>query len=343
MWGAKNQENGSVNIKSLDSFEGYQGLLSSDDYLNSAFDTFPELNQTAYVYRLHDFVYSETTEDVNPTLSMDFYIDYEKTTVFSYGMNGASWDHESGYCSRRKGGIEYRPNASPEVRHPDDGYVILLGEDLESYTLQGYRDGGCDEGEELNDVSCTITRYETTLGEIMYDLLEVSRGDTLRQMESQLSGKVDVDGMPATDLYMGLTAELLYSYSPIGDAPKERYSTGMLEDIFSAVYTNRRVIYLSFDVTIPAGESVKVEVLQTKDASMDYVGKDKGKDGYDMATQLGSNLVFTGQTASISNYDAIEIVHQNFGFDLAGGITSVHLDLNEPHYYLEVRGIDQAE
>ena len=343
VWGAKNQENGSVNIKSLDSFEGYQALLSTDDYLNSAFDTFPELNQTVYVYRLHDFVYSETTEDVNPTLSMDFYIDYEKTTVFSYGMNGASWDHESGYCSRRKGGIEYRPNASPEVRHPDDGYVILLGEDLESYTLQGYRDGGCDEGEELNDVSCTITRYETTLGEIMYDLLEVSRGDTIRQMESQLSGKIDVDGMPAADLYMGLAAELLYSYSPIGDAPKERYSTGMLEDIFSGVYTNRRVIYLSFDVTIPAGESVKVEVLQTKDASMDYVGKDKGKDGYDMATQLGSNLVFTGQTASISNYDAIEIVSQNFGFDLTGGITSVHLDLNELHYYLEVRGIDQTE
>ena len=337
VWGSN--EAGTVNLKFPDSFEDYQELLGTDAYLNSAFDDFPELDQKVYVYRLHDFVYSETTEDVNPTLSFTFYIDYEKTTVMSYGMNGASWDRESGYCSRRKGAIEYRPNVAPELQYPDDGYVILLGEDLESYTLQGYKDGGCDEGEELNDLGCTITRYETTLGEIMNALLEDYLDESILQMDSLLSGEVSVDDMPVKDLYLGLAAELLCSYGIIGDTPMERYDVGMVEDLFSAALVDGRIIYLSFDVTIPAGESVMVEAAMLKDASIDYVGKDKGKDGYDMATKLGSNLTFTAQTASICRYEEIEIVAQNFGFDPENGITSVALDPNQDHYWMQVRKI----
>ena len=40
---------------------------------------------------------------------------------------------------------------------------------------------------------------------------------------------------------------------------------------------------------------------------------------------------------SISRYDQIEIVAQNFGFDPANGITEVTLDLTQPHYWLEIR------
>jgi hypothetical protein len=113
----------------------------------------------------------------------------------------------------------------------------------------------------------------------------------------------------------------------------------MLEDIFSAVYTNGRVIYFSFEVTIPAGESITVVAGQPKDASMDYVGNDKGKDGFDIATRLGSNLTFTEQTASICRFEEIEMIAQNFGFDLENGITEVMLDLNQDHYWMQVRKI----
>ena len=336
-WGSN--EAGTVNLNPLECFEDYQTLLATDAYLNSAFDEFPELNQKVYVYRLHDFVYSENTEAANPTLSFTFYIDYEKTTVMSYGMNGASWDRESGYCSRRKGGIEYRPNVALERQHPDDGYVILMGEDLTEYTLQGYEDGGCDKGEELNDLGCTITRYETTLGEILDTLLENHLEESILQMDSLITGKVSVEDMPVKELYLGLAAELLCSYGIIGDTPMERYDVGMVEDLFSAAMVDGRIIYLSFDVSIPAGESVAVEATMVKDASIDYIGDDKGKDGYDMATTLGSNLTFTQQTASISRYDQIEIVAQNFGFDPANGITEVTLDLSQPHYWMEIRKV----
>ena len=59
-----------------------------------------------------------------------------------------------------------------------------------------------------------------------------------------------------------------------------------------------------------------------------------------MMTSLGSAFTFSGQKASISNTQYIRIVGQNFGFDLENGIDEVELDLNEPHYYLEV---EQAE
>lgn len=336
-WGSNKP--GTVNIRELTSFDGYRELLSTDAYMKSAFDSFPELDQKVYVYRLHDFVYSETTEDVNPTLSFSFYIDSEKTTVMSYSMNGSSWNEETGYCSRRKSSIEYRPNVAPERQHPDDGYIILLGEDLTDYTLQGYKDGGCDKGEELNDLGCTVTRYETTLRQIMDYLQDDFLDETVRTQDSVLTGKVSVDNMPVKDLYLGLAAELLYSYGLIGDTPMERYDSGMLEDIFSSVNHNGRIIYLSFNVIIPAGESIMVEATMLKDASIDYIGDDVGKDGYDMATTLGSNLTFTEQTASISGYDEIEIISQNFGFDLPGGITEVVLDPNQAHYWMEIQKV----
>ena len=288
---------------------------------------------------MHDFVYSEFDGEGSPTLSFDFYIDYDKTYVFSYGTNGASWDYESGYCSRRKGAIEYRPNVAPERQHPDDGYIILMGEDLEEYTLQGYQDGGCDPGEELDDLGCTITRYESTLGEVLADLMPEYLGEMIDQLDAERFGVKPPEGIPSIELYLGLAAELLESYGQIGTTPVERYDTGMLEDIFSAVYTNGRVIYFSFEVTIPAGESITVVAGQPKDASMDYVGNDKGKDGFDMATRLGSNLTFTEQTASICRFEEIEMIAQNFGFDLENGITEVTLDLNQDHYWMQVRKI----
>jgi hypothetical protein len=59
-----------------------------------------------------------------------------------------------------------------------------------------------------------------------------------------------------------------------------------------------------------------------------------------MVTSLGSALHFTGQSASLSGAEYIEIIRQNFGFDPENGIDHVDLDLNEPRYYIEVQKKD---
>ena len=56
-----------------------------------------------------------------------------------------------------------------------------------------------------------------------------------------------------------------------------------------------------------------------------------------LVTALGSNLTFTKQSAAIEGYGEIEIVRQNFGFDLETGVNTVALDPDTQHYYLEVK------
>ena len=65
--------------------------------------------------------------------------------------------------------------------------------------------------------------------------------------------------------------------------------------------------------------------------------ENRGVSGYDLVTSLGSNLTCTRQTATLEDRGQIEIVRQNFGFDLENGVKTVALDLNTEHYYLEVK------
>ena len=60
-------------------------------------------------------------------------------------------------------------------------------------------------------------------------------------------------------------------------------------------------------------------------------------------TKLGSNLACASQTAVLEDRGQIEIVRQNFGFDLENGVSRVTLDPDQEHYYLEVKRISVEE
>ena len=100
-------------------------------------------------------------------------------------------------------------------------------------------------------------------------------------------------------------------------------------------------LYLTFEVTVPAGGSVTVDASMVKAGSFDFYGEGLKREGYDMMTDAGSTFTFSGQQASISNTEHIRIVGQNFGFDPENGITEVTLDRNMPHYYLEVEQVEE--
>ena len=137
--------------------------------------------------------------------------------------------------------------------------------------------------------------------------------------------------------YCGLAFDHLLAYGLLSNEPMERYDDGMLTMEFSQV---DRVCWLEAEVTIPAGGSVTLSAAMTKEASYDFYcahTKNQGVKGYDLVTTLGSNLTCTGQTAILEDRGQIEIVRQNFGFDLEAGIKSAALDLGTEHYYLEVK------
>ena len=318
-----------LNLAEPDSWEKYRALLSTD-YQARAFDALPELTQPVVVYEISD-MYGERNEQATaPTLNMEFTIDYDKTKILTFGFNGTTNDRITGYCARAlfippKDSIYY-----------GDAYLIVLGDDIGEYTLGAYVNGACEK--EMENAGGTVTRYETTLGEIF---ATVAKQHLSIYRSVNYDEDADILSAIPEETFIGLAAELMCDYGMLSDAPAMRYDTGMLEDMFDESRYMGRVMYLTFDMILPAEGSVDVAMEMTKEASFDFIGESKKRNGYDMVTRLGSCLTFTGQTASVSNTEDIEIINQNFGFDPDNGVTKVELDLAQEHYYLEIRKAGQ--
>ncbi len=321
-----------VNLVSLGDWTGYDAILSDNTYMDEAFNGYPELNQNIIVYKITDIAYNGSDEKAtNPTLSLEFSHTID-TTVMTYGSNGGRFDPE--------GGWQHRSYNIPESFKPDYGepkYLFVLGDDITDLKLQGYRDGGCDDGEQIDGVTAEVERYEAPLYEIIYEIFIEKRA----YLNSEYSEHPEIADIISDEMLFGCVADTLYDYGLLSDDPAERYRWGDLTEIWIETLRFDRIMYLTFDVTIPAGGSIQVTADMVKEASIDFIGEFTDRNGYDMMTTLSSNLEFSSQTASISNTDDIEIIHQNFGFDIANGITEVELDMNQPHYYLEVRKLKQ--
>ncbi len=321
-------ETTSMNLHNITSWEGYHALLEDGSYMAEIPAETPALDDIVIVYKISNISHSASEAATNP--SINFAFDLPKDAIcLSYGFNGGRHDPE--------GGPNERHFSIPKDFNPDYGkpkYLIFLGEDISGYTMQGYTDGSCEPGKEMN-ATATVERYETTLGEI------------LDECAAQFFDIVDAeyfDPAISKEMYLDQVRRHYALYGATGSDTKERYRGGYLEDIVSEVLHHKRVLYYTFPLTVPAGESVAVDVTTTKLPSYDFDctgSPNAGIDGYDMVTQLGSPLTFTGQSAAIENYDFIDIVRQNFGFDPANGITEVELDMAQEHYYIEVREIKE--
>jgi len=320
---------GSINIKEIDSWEDYKTLLQDGSYLKNALSSFPRPDQKVTVYEFSDF--EAPLEQYPPaTQAISFTIDSSRTTILTYGFNGSEW-HSNGF--RR---YSYFVPGNASMRRQSK-MLIVLGDDIGSYSLQGYKNGACEKGNELEDVSCTITRYEAVLADILDRLIS-------EWLQYDMN-----EGLPAgvsNEMVLGTAAELLTVYGPLDSTATERYQDGRLDDIIYEAYVLDRVFYLEFPVTIPAGGSITVTADLFKNPSFDFAcsgSENVGIQGYDMVTRLGSNLVFEAQSAELTNTELIEIVRQNFGFDLQNNVTKVTLDPAVEHYYLEIRAKEKSE
>ncbi|MBQ5952003.1 MAG: hypothetical protein IJL66_07650 [Lachnospiraceae bacterium] len=344
------RENG--DYSQLNSWEKYRALTEAG-YQKTAFDSFPDLSQRVAVY---EFRYVSGVEfEAAPALEVrvEYHIDPERTTVLSYGFNSGTYDAETGNCSRG------RDMMSPEAPgYGETFYLIALGEDIGEFQMNTFAGGegstpfetfAAADGEgkrpadgrggktRIKTDAAEAVRYECTLGEILTraaeQYLDVYEKAVYGEDRKALLYEVN------REEFVGLAAEMMEHMRLLPGHQKERNTQGELEDIFSLTREADRVMYLSFEVTVPAGGEIRVAARMVKPASRDYPGgrRNADRNGYDMVTGLGSVLTFAKQTASVSNTDAVEILRQNFGFDLKKGITSVELNLDEPRYFLEVQ------
>ncbi len=321
------EENETFNLAYINSWQGYKALLTGGEYMERAFDEFPYFDQKVAVYEFSN-ISADHEKGVNPTLNIEFNMDFDKSIIFTYGFNGGRLDYNNNYAARHF--------SVPEETNSNYGmprYLIVMGDDIDDYIVQGYPDGGCEEGQEIEGIWADIDRYETTLGQALWNITEVYNKYYEYEDKRVLMGTV------SHEVQYGLAKELLEDYGILSEEPMDRYDIGMLEDIFSEAREMDRVFYLSFELFIPAGESITLEANMVKEGSFDYYGSGSDNmdtDGYDMVTRLGSNISFTEDTASIQDHGLIDIIRQNFGFDLEKGVRKVILDPAEERYYMEI-------
>ncbi len=323
---ADDLETGSWNLREPGSWEDYQVLLDDGSYQAQAFADDPVLEQSVIVYEVSDETMPADAGRA-ATIALSFTIDPEQTTVLSYNFNGYSWDESTGACVYSYFADEWDNDERPRL-------LVVLGADIGTYEIAGYSNGSCEADVLLPGSSAQVTRAETTLGELLRDLADA---------EAAMGGGYvyDDDVIPFTgeQLYRA-AAEMLTEYGVLSDDLAQRYSDGRLDDLFTDAIGMDRVFYLTAEVTIPAGGSIVVSADMTKQASYDFActgSENVGVWGYDLVTQLGSVLAFTGQAAVRVPCDGLEIVRQNFGFDPEEGVRNVTLDPAQEHYYLEVQ------
>ena len=320
------------NLKYPDSWTDYKALLEDGRYLDTALKDGPALDIPVTVYEFTDFQAPANYDAA--TQAIEFTIDQKKTTVLTYGFNGGSWDPDTGWRQYSY----FVPNG---VRRDTDPklLVVVLGEDITDYTLGGYENGGCEK--EIDGVSCTVTRRETTLDEVLDVLCRSYLG---AYAEWQYGMTEDETAAVPYALFRRAVDELMVQYGPMaGGGTADRYADGRLDDIISEAMSMDRVLYLAVPVTVPAGGKVDITFKLWKEPSFDFGcsgSENVGLQGYDLVTRLGSNLTFTEQRAALVNTDSIQIERQNFGFDLEQGVTVVSLDPETEHYYLEIRPKD---
>lgn len=324
VWGADDPE-GTANLVYPHSWTDYQALLSDGSYLENTLGPGPDVTGVpVIVYKLTNPYSPERDEKAgitNPTLRVTFSLDYDRTTILTYGFHGASYDREAG--------VMMQHFSIPQPGQPDYGskeyYLLVLGADVENMTIQGYANGSLEEdAPKLEGCGATVERYESDLDTMLRQLLPLIWEE---------AGQEGAD----FEMYYRAFLEQLLAYGVLSDEPVERYDTGWLEFIEGGMV---RVCWLEAQVTVPAGETVSLTASMTKASSYDFdcTGTDNvGVCGYDLVTRLGSNLACSAQTATLEDRGQIEIVRQNFGFDLEQGTATVTLDLAEEHYYLEVR------
>lgn len=321
------------NLSPPDSWLDYQALLESGDYLAQALGDAPALDTPVTVYEFSDFE-APREEYHAATQAISFDADREKTTVLTYGFNGFGWDEQTGWQQHSY----FVPNGIR--REPEVKMLLVLGEDIQNYTLQGYENGGCKAGEEIDGVSCTVTRRETTLDAALDELCQAYDQEYAGWQYGMEDSAVEAVPYP---LFRRAVNELMVQYGPLSDSPKDRYADGRLDDLISEVMSQERVLYLAAPVTVPAGGSASVTLELWKEPCFDYGcsgSENVGLQGYDLVTTLGTTLDLTSQTARLVNWETIELVQQNLGFDVENGVTEVTLDTAQPHYYLEIREQD---
>ena len=169
------------------------------------------------------------------TQAISFTIDPDKTTILTYGFEGGEFGAEG---FRRYSYFVPNENRSRNQLK----LLVVIGDDIVDYALQGYKNGACERGNELEGVSATVIRKEETLSRVMMEIIDnffEQYGDGNSLAVSQ-------------EMFLGAVTEFIYQYGLLSESVRDRYQYGILEDILLETKSLQRVFYLEFQVMVPS-------------------------------------------------------------------------------------------
>ena len=308
------------------SFNSWEDLtaLMGEDYLDRALEDLPTADRKVIVYALSGLYGLAGETAKNPTVAFEYSADMSKTAVLGWGFNGGSNDYENGRGSRLV--RVPQPGEPDQIRNQvRTVYLIVLGEDVTDWRVQGYTNGGCDIP--MVTAGAAVTRYESTLDEMLTAFWTGYHGDNLA-------------GMLSPETLVGLTYRYWLEREPGPGGFLAAVRTGplTLNELCGQVLQESRVLYLRFTAEVAPGGDCEVEVNLAKYPSRDYGGPKQARRGFDLAGKLGSRIGFTKLEAAITGAEFITILRQDFGFDPKKGLLEVALDPNGEHWYMDVAG-----
>ncbi len=226
-----------------------------------------------------------------------------------------------------------------DVLEGDTPKIIFLdGKAPEDYSEQGYACMEFFEEYEVDDVSASMTKKEVTFGKVFDEVMKSKRVAEKWGEERTLSEQEQ-------QLFESFTAQIIsdvVSRNAQGGEYDDMsaYFSNSLSDMAYYAYTGTTLFLVKNEVTVPAGESIQVEYEYLKQGQHDETCPEPDFYdcyGYDNALNMGTNMTFTKQVTNIEEQGNIEIIDQNYQFDLEAGIKSVELELDAERYYMVVR------
>lgn len=309
-----------MNLYHGSGWEAYASLLSDGEYLEQAMQALPPYEENVVVYRVYN---GETPEDESAaTVCISFIFDEEKTDVLSFDMNGLSYNKESGRAEYSYFTREWQKNCA---------YIVVIGDDIMEYSVQGYKNGSCTPGQEL-DIECSVSREEMTMG----DFLRLAVSEKRATYETMYGHDANVS-IPDEELFYRAVCTLWDSFGPTADGAVPRYMEGRIDALMDDAYVMQRVCYMAFEITIPAGGSVTVSAQQTRSGAHNFNMKDSAAGfGYDLLITTGSSISFARATVSVELGSGMLITADSMGLAGENGVLEAELAPTEEHYYLTV-------
>jgi len=226
-----------------------------------------------------------------------------------------------------------------DVMDGDTPKIIFLdGKEPEDYSEQGYSCMEFFEQYEADDVSASMTKKKVTFGKVFDEVMASNRVAEKWGEERELSAQEQ-------QLWEGFTAQIVSDVVARNAQGGEyddmsAYFSNSLSDMAYYAYTGTVLFLVENEVTIPAGGSIRVEYEYLKQGMHETTCPEPDFNdcyGYENAINMGTNMTFTKQVANIAEQGNIEIIDQNYQFDLESGVKSVELELDAERYYMIVR------